>query len=84
MIANFVTMTGICITINLNFYTLIVGKLVMGLGIGLQKPCMLKMIEETVPNHLFTPLFILNIVFANSGNMISYFLGSVLPDNNDK
>ena len=56
MISMLIAILGNLLSIYLNEYSLTFAKFLFGLGVGLYCPIIPKMIEETVPAHLFEPL----------------------------
>ena len=80
IIFNFIAMLAVFGTLVLNFYTICVGRLVLGFCGGLFSVALTRMIEETVPVHLLGTFGIVTNLSMNAGNMAVILMGAGLPD----
>jgi MFS family permease len=79
----FVSAIAVLGTIFLNFYTLCLGRLFLGIGGGLFAVALPRMIDETVPHNLLGTFGIVTNLSLNAGGMLSIVMGVGLPDKDD-
>jgi len=83
--ANILLIISLLISIIFNLYAIIIGKFFVGVFSGILNITSVKMIAETVPNHLLGAYGISSNLSINMGIFFSMFMGLVLPkdDNYD-
>ena len=80
IIFNLVSAMAVTGTIFLNFYSLCIGRLFLGIGGGVFTVALPRMIDETVPENLLGAFGIATNLALNTGGMLSIVLGVALPD----
>lgn len=75
---------GCLITLKLNFYFLIVGRVIYGLGVGIFCSSCPRLIEENLPPHIYETVAASFCFFQTMGTLCAYFLGGLLPNDDDK
>ena len=74
--------TGITI-LPLNYERILLGRLLFGISVGLLSSIAPKMLEETIPNHLFDKLGAIFTTMQGFGVLIAVFSAEILPDDED-
>lgn len=74
---------GCALTMNLEFTSLIIGRFIYGFSAGLISSICPRFMEETIPNRLFDSLQPTFCFSQTVGTISAYFLGIILPDDDD-
>ena len=75
--------TGVCITMVWNLYTIMIGRFLFGYSSGLMSVVLPRFIEETVPLHLMEKLTICTLLGQNISGLLTGSLAFILPPDSD-
>ena len=79
----FIGMTGNLITFNFNLTSLLIGRFIFGFATGLTSSIVPRIIEETIPSHIYDSLGVIFNLSQCCGTIVGMSLGQVLPDDED-
>jgi len=79
IIAAFIGIPGVALTLYLNLYTLLAGRVIFGLSCGLMTVAGPRMVEEYVPPHLYSTLAPIFTIAGPFGAFICLLGGLLLP-----
>ena len=77
--ACFLGMTGISITLDLNFTALMIGRFLLGFSVGLLSTIIPRFIEETCPIEIYDSVAPTYTFSQTLGTLCAFFLGAILP-----
>ena len=80
----FVSAAAVTGTVFLNFWSITIGRLFLGIGGGIFAVALPRMIDETVPDNLIGTFGIITNLSINTGGMLSIVMGVGLPDPTDE
>jgi MFS family permease len=84
ILVNILGIIGSAITITpLNYSRILIGRTLLGLSAGLMSSVCPKMLEETLPNHLFDKLGPMFTTMQCIGSLIACLLVLMIPDDKD-
>jgi MFS family permease len=83
MISTFIGMLGCCLTFNLNFLMLILGRFIFGFSCGMYSSIIPRYMEETVPAEYYDTVGASFCFYQMLGVILSYVMGGFLPKDDD-
>lgn len=74
---------GCLITLLTDLEVIILGRVIIGISVGITTPIAQRFTEEAVPIHLYEIYAPMNMIGFSMGEIISFSLGFILPRNSD-